>query len=109
MKSIVALVVLVALLSGCAQWAEAMRKAEAERQERIRQCVAQGWVMYKDNCMSPQAARDAEHRDFIADQRERDRKAMLRAACISRGGEWSVYTDECVGGSSDVNVNVRHY
>jgi hypothetical protein len=109
MKSIAALVVLAALLTGCAQWAEAMRKAEAEQQERIRQCVAQGWVMYKDQCMSPQAAREAEHRDFIADQRERDRQAMLQAACISRGGKWYEYisTYECVGGSSDVNVNIR--
>jgi len=107
MKRIAALVVLAALLSGCAQWAESMRRAEAERQERARQCAAQGWVVYKDQCMSPQAAREAEHRDFIADQRERDRKAMLQAACISRGGKWYEYTNECVGGSSDVNVNIR--
>ena len=111
MKTIAALIVLAALLTGCAQWAEEMRKEEAERQARIRQCVAQGWVMYKDECMSPQAAREAEHRDFVADQRERDRQAMLQAACISRGGKLDKppfsSTYECVGGSSDVNINIR--
>jgi len=107
MKSIAALVVLAALLSGCAQMEEARRKREAERQERARQCVAQGWVVYKDQCMSPQAAREAEHRDFIADQRERDRKAMLHAACISAGGIWYEFNSTCHGASRDVNINIR--
>jgi len=112
MKKITALVVLAALLSGCAQMAESMRRAEAERQERSRQCAAQRWVMYKDQCMSPQDARAAQDRDFIADQAERNRKAMLQSACISRGGRWyeyNSYSSECVGGSNDVNVNVRRY
>lgn len=104
MKTIAALVVLAALLTGCAEMAESMRRAEAEQQERARQCAAQGWVVYNDQCMSPQAA-------FVADQRERDRQAMLQAACISRGGKWDKppfsSTYECVGGSSDVNINIR--
>lgn len=111
MKNISALVVLAALLSGCAEMAESMRREEAERQERARQCAAQRWVIYRDQCMSPQDAREAQYRDFIADQAERDRQAMLQAACISRGGKWDkapfAYTYECVGGSSDVNINIR--
>lgn len=114
MKTIAALIVLAALLTGCAQWAEEMRKEEAERQARIRQCVAQGWVMYKDECMSPQAAREAEHRDFVADQRERDRQAMLQAACISSGGKWQLEhlfatTYECVGARREVDINIHRY
>jgi len=104
MKNIAALVVLAALLSGCAEMAESMRREEAERQERARQCAAQGRVIYNNECMSPQDA-------FIADQRERDRQAMLQAACISRGGDWRLEpfssTPSCVGGSSDVNINIR--
>jgi len=109
MKTIAALVDLAALLSGCAQMAESMRRAEAEQQERARQCAAKGWMIYKDQCMSPQDAREAQNRDFLADQAERDRKSMLQAACISRGGRWYEYvtTYESVGGSSDVNVNIR--
>lgn len=109
MKRVPALVVLTSILCGCAEWAESMRRAEAERQERIQQCAAQGYVMYSNQCMSPQDARDAQQRDFIADQAARDRLAMLQAACISRGGVWQVYTSNCLGGSNDVNVNVRHY
>lgn len=107
MKSIAALVVLAALLSGCAEMAEARRREEAQRQEYARQCTAQGRVVYSDQCMSPQDAREAQHRDFIADQRERDRKAMLQAACISAGGTWYEYTSQCVGASRDININVR--
>jgi len=109
MGKITALIILAALLSGCAQMAESLRRAEAERQERARQCAAQGWVTYKDQCMSPQDARAAQDRDFIADQAERNRKAMLQAACIQRGGTWYEYSLQCVGGSNDVNVNVRRY
>ena len=109
MKNITALLVLAALLTGCAQMAEAMRQAEAERQERARQCAAQGGAMYKDQCMSPQDARAAQQRDFIADQAERNRQAMLEAACITHGGTWYGGYTGCVGGSNDVNVNIRRY
>jgi hypothetical protein len=113
MKSIAALIVLAALLSGCAEIAESTRREEAERQESARQCAAQKWVIYRDQCMSPQDAREAQHRDFIADQAERDRQAMLQAACISRGGKWHrepfATTYECAGGSREVDINIRRY
>ena len=109
MRRTVALVILAALMTGCAEMAESMRRAEAARQERARQCAAQGWVTYKDQCMSPQDARLAQHQDFLADQAERNRKAMVEAACIRRGGTWYAYSDKCVGGSNDVNVNIRRY
>lgn len=109
MKNLTALIVFTAFLTGCAEMAESRRRAEAARQEQARQCAAYGWVMYKGQCMSPQNAREAEHRDFLADQAERNRQAMLQAACISRGGTWYEYSKQCVGGSTDVNVNVRRY
>jgi hypothetical protein len=96
MRAIAALLVLLTLLSGCAEMADARRRAQAQAQEREQQCAAQGWVMYKKQCMSPQDAKA-----------ERDRSTMLHYACIQRGGMWSERSSQCIGNTSDVNVNVR--
>jgi D-serine deaminase-like pyridoxal phosphate-dependent protein len=91
MKRAIALVVLGFTLGGCAEIAESMRRAEAERIEYARQCSERGGVIYNGSCMSPQDARAAQYRDFLADQAEKNRKAAIQAACVSSGGTWMGY------------------
>lgn len=88
----IALAVFGLLLSGCAQIAENQRRAELE-------CRNQGGVIYHNECWSPQAL-----------ESEKNRRAMVEAACVANGGTWQDYVGRCQSGSKDVNVNVyRRY
>lgn len=98
MKTIVVILVFAALLSGC-KTAEERRVEQEQWQRFVNQCQSAGNVIYNNQCYTRENA-------FQAQEAEKNRQAMLQAACISRGGAWIGY---CQGGSNDVNVNVRRY
>jgi hypothetical protein len=105
---LLSLLFLTLTLAGCISAEE--RRARAEQWQRyVNQCNDRGGVIYRNTCMSAQDARVAQQQDFIAAEREKDRVAMQKAACISRGGTWMQFSQQCSGGSNDVNVNVRRY
>lgn len=108
MRNIAKLIAVVALLSGCTTAEE--RQAMQERwQQYVNQCRNQGGVIYRNQCMTREAAAEAQQQDFLAAEAEKNRRAMVEAACVSRGGQWLSGLNQCQGGKNEVNVNVRRY
>ena len=97
-KATALFIVLATFLTGCSGFSERMERAAAAEQQFNHQCAVQGGVRYKRQCMSPEEASAAKLRDFVAAENEKNRKAMLEAACISNGGVWDL--GSCVGGGN---------
>lgn len=107
MKTIVVILVFAALLSGCKTAAE--RRVEQEQWQRfVNQCQNSGNVIYNKKCYTHADAAIAQQQDFQAAEAERNRQAMLQAACISSGGSWGGVLG-CRAGRKEVNVNVNRY
>lgn len=89
-------------LSGCAGFAEAMARAQAERQRQEaerraaeQRCISSGNVVYGGRCLTPRQAEIVQQQDFIAEQNRLHREAMREQACIARGGSMSY--GQCFG------------